>query len=128
MVHRRLLLAGLGGAALAAPAYAAAFATKESSRIPLSSSYVVNMADQDGIDVEALSRGQVFELRREPDRAFDSNSIAVMAGAQRLGYLPANQSRLLAPLIDAGFALDAELVEATHQPRPSARLNLFLTP
>ena len=128
MVHRRLLLAGLGSAALAAPAQAAVFRSKPNGPVPLSSSYIVNMADQAGVDIAALTPGQALVLRREPGRAFDANSIAVMAGAFRLGYLPANQSRLLAPLVDAGMDVSAELVEARHHPRPSATLNLFLSP
>lgn len=126
MLHRRAFMAGLGCATLVAPANAAVTAA-HAGRLPLSRSYIVNMADQGMPQEASLRNGQMLSLRRQPERAFDSNSIAVIWRERQLGYLPANQSRLLAPLMDAGFDLQAVLVEVKRQPRPSAHVDLFLT-
>lgn len=126
MFRRRHFMAGLGSAALAVPS--SALSAPSGGRIAIADSYVANIADQDDPHNATLSPGQVLSLRREPERAFDTNSIAVMCGQQRLGYLPGDQSRLLAPMIDAGFTLGAVLVESREYPRPSLSLNLFVGP
>lgn len=124
MPHRRSFVVGLGSAVAAAPLLAVPSAG--AGRVSLGPSYIVNMADQAPLEGLSLQAGQPLALRRQPDRAFDPNSIAVLQGDRRLGYLPANQSKLLARLLDGGFTIGADLLDITWQPRPSARLEIYL--
>ena len=51
-------------------------------------------------------------LRREIDNAFDRNAILVLSDTGELGYLPRRTAQHLAPEIDAGLQLSAEVVSA----------------
>lgn len=123
MVHRRIFLTGLGGAALAAMPIASAIAAQTSERVPLSNSYAVNLAITPQLD---LSAGRSLRLSREPERSFDANSIAIHAGRHRIGYLPGTHSKFLAPLMDAGFRIDANVAELKQQPSAHLALELFI--
>ena len=59
-----------------------------------------------------LSAGMPVTLRREIDNAFDRNAILVLTGTGELGYLPRRVAQRLAPEIDSGLQLSAEVVSA----------------
>lgn len=126
MPNRRVLLKGMGGLTLAAAAPSVVAASQGADRVLLAKSYVVNLVDTAFLDPEGPSAGDALALVREPDRAFDANSIGVYFGDQRVGYLPGNQSRLLAPMLDAGFELEANVTGARHLPRPAVDLELYI--
>ena len=57
-----------------------------------------------------------ISLRREPENEYDRNAISVLASvsgskAYRLGYLPKALSALVAPLMDAGKAVESAFKE-----------------
>lgn len=122
MDRRDFFMAGAAGAAgglLALPAAAPGRASGAAI-----ASYVTGLRDHLR-GAEPPAAPSPVGLRREPDRAFDPHSIAVLdpEGA-RLGYLPASQGRVLAPLMDAGFAFEARVVEARPGPNPALRLEI----
>ncbi len=125
MPNRRPLLQGMGGVILAAGTATAASAASPLERVRLMKSYIVNLAD-DALVSDALALGAPLALTREPQRSFDASSIAVFHGDLHLGYLPGNQSKLLAPMVDAGFALEASVVGVGRLPRPSVELDLYI--
>lgn len=56
----------------------------------------------------------VLQLEREPDNSYDANAIAVLDGTgNRLGYVAREIARSVAPLLDAGDAVTAQLVSRT---------------
>lgn len=125
MIVRRAFLAGLGGIAALAPvtAFGAARPLPEEIRLP--PSYVTNLPEQ--LPRASLQAGAPLRLVREPQRRYDPASVAVLTSqGSRLGYLPADQSRMLAPLLDAGLAARGEVIAAGVVPRPFLRLNLFV--
>lgn len=125
MDRRGFFMAGAAGAAgglLALPATAAS--GRDAPRAAIAS-YVTGLRDHlRGAEPPAAPAR--LHLRREPDRAFDPLSVAVLGpeGA-RLGYLPASQGRVLAPLMDAGLAFEAQVVEARPGPNPTLRLEIL---
>lgn len=62
----------------------------------------------DGI-VAKLEAGTDLRLEREPGNLADSWAIRVYAGAERIGYVPADCNEILARLMDGGKALSARL-------------------
>jgi len=127
MPNRRLLLQGLGGAVFAAASATAASAVESRERVRLTKSYVVNLADS-ALVYDALIPGAALALMREPHRRFDASSIGVFQKGEHIGYLPGNQSRILAPLMDAGFELEARVARAERSPHPAVDLQLYILP
>ena len=64
------------------------------------------------VQVLELSPGMPVTLRREIDNAFDRNAILVLTDTGELGYLPRRVAQHMAPEIDAGLHLRAEVVSA----------------
>jgi hypothetical protein len=59
---------------------------------------------------ERLMAGDVVQLEREPDNADDPNAILVLGDDDcELGYVPREEARKMAPLLDAGAAIDATI-------------------
>jgi hypothetical protein len=72
--------------------------------------------------VKLAKKGDVLHLRRERDNPFDGNAIGVdwvEAGGDRhqIGYVPRGLAALLAPMMDEGAHLTAEVVRR-GQARP----------
>lgn len=125
MIVRRAFLAGLGGVAALAPVAAFGAARPLPQEIALPPSYVTNLPEQ--LPHEAVEAGAELRLVREPERRYDAASVAVFTRrGSRLGYLPTDQSRILAPLLDAGLPVRGEVIAAGTTPRPFLQLNLIL--
>ena len=62
----------------------------------------------------SLRGGESLTLLRELDNAYDRNAILVLRGDSELGYIPRLTAQLLAPEIDAGLRLRADVVSAQH--------------
>ena len=59
-----------------------------------------------------------FSLTREPMNPADPRAVAVTVGDKyKVGYLPADVARVVAPIIDKGTELVAELVKFNKHPR-----------
>ena len=57
--------------------------------------------------------GEWLNLKREIDNAYDRNAILVMKGNSDIGYLPRVDSVLLAPEIDSGLRVRAQVLAST---------------
>ena len=124
MNRRGFFLAGAAGGLLA-PLAAGAAPARPPARAAIAS-YVTGLRDHLG-GAEPAGAPAALGLRREPGRAFDPLSVAVLGpDGARLGYLPAAQGRVLAPLMDAGLAFEAHAVEARPGPHPALRLEIAL--
>lgn len=132
-MDRRGFIAGAAGAAGGVLASASAAASRPRSAphgaAPAIASYATGLrelGDADGPG-PALAPGAPLRLTREPGRAYDPDSVAVAgADGRRLGYLPPCHGRVLAPLMDAGLAFEARVVEARRGPRPALSLAITL--
>lgn len=94
-------------------------------------SYVTNLDTRGMVPLRSIDQDTPLALRRDRNRRYDRNSIAVTTLDDRmLGYLPTDQSRTLAPLIDAGLELTVTVLEIrpAHSPGSRSRLRVTLSP
>jgi len=126
-MDRRIFIAGAAGALAAAPALAVGRGKPQNAAsVPLVTTYVTNVGDVLGAHAPGVANGQLVHLKPEP-RAYHRDTIVVVSESERpLGYLPINQSRILAPMIAAGIPLRAEVVEVKTTPRPTIRLAIAI--
>lgn len=124
---RRRFVAGLAGTALASVGGTVP-AASEPTRINLPRSYVAGTAETAARQVaRRLRRGAPLILKRSPNNLFDRRTIEVWDGAVKLGCLPGDDSRILAPLMDAGVNLRAAVHSVSPRPdKPHIRLNLSI--
>jgi hypothetical protein len=118
MDRRGFFIAGAAGGLLA-PLAAGAAPARAPARAAIAS-YVTGLRDHLG-GAEPPAAPAALGLRREPGRAFDPLSVAVLGpDGARLGYLPAAQGRVLAPLMDAGPRLRGARRRGPPRPPPGA--------
>ena len=58
-----------------------------------------------------VTRGNAVRLTRDYNNQYDPNAIEVRIGGEQLGYVPRNEARLLAPVIDAGVQTIGTVLE-----------------
>jgi hypothetical protein len=67
---------------------------------------------------ELLDEGDAIVLEREPDNPHDRNAIIVLtAGGDELGYVPRDDAKQMAPLMDEGCFVDAEITRLLTETR-----------
>jgi hypothetical protein len=69
------------------------------------------------LESDAAAPGRPLELRRDPHNEHDPNAIALLAGGERIGWVPRELAAELAPEIDAG-RIWAAAVLREHRPSP----------
>jgi|GEM_PF-3065937 len=98
----------------------------------------VSQRNEDGSSRQAiihkyLSEGDLLVLEREPDNEYDPNAIAVYCDSpdldeyKKIGYLSRELAAKLAPLMDAGNSIDAEVLEITGEDKDTLGVNIQLT-
>ncbi len=98
----------------------------------------VSQRNEDGSSRQAiirkyLSEGDLLVLEREPDNEYDSNAIAVYCDSpdldeyKKIGYLSRELAAKLAPVMDAGNSIDAEVLEITGEDKSNLGVNIQLT-
>lgn len=129
---RRNFMIGLGGAAIAGLPTAAMGRRApdrpgRSQKRTLLSTYVTNVDDVLGRGAIPVEAAAPVRLRRMPDRNYDPQSIAVetVLGV-RLGYVPTNMGRILAPMLDAGLPLEAYVIGTRSIPRPAIKIEIAI--
>jgi hypothetical protein len=77
--------------------------------------YLAGMQHVPGAKMYAshLPKGQPLELRREPHNAYDKRAVEVYHGLQKLGYVPAVDSPMVAAVMDSGKTAVATLTRVT---------------
>lgn len=67
---------------------------------------------------ELLEEGESVVLEREPDNRHDGNAILVLtAGGDELGYVPRDDAKQMAPLMDEGCFVHAEITKLLTETR-----------
>lgn len=91
--------------------------TLEASRPPkqkilLGYQFVTGFQYYDGPEVaDLLEPDLTLVLNREPHNRWDSMAVEVYAGEAKLGYIPRNDNRMIASLIDSGIEVKARIAE-----------------
>jgi hypothetical protein len=62
--------------------------------------------------------GDALDLMREPENPHDADAIAVYWRGYQLGYLPREENRTLARLLDGGAELRAQVVSTCPAAEP----------
>jgi glycerol-3-phosphate O-acyltransferase len=131
-MKRRNFMIGLGGAAIAGLPTAvlggrAPDRLGRSQKRTLLSTYVTNVDDVLGREAIPVEAAAPVRLRRIPDRNYDPQSIAVeTVGGVQLGYVPTNMGRILAPMLDAGLPLKAQVIGTRSIPRPTIKIEIAI--
>ena len=97
--------------------------------------YPANLHALNEASIDAMLRGEglVALLVRNPDNAYDANAIEVHvpAGGGMIGHLPRHVAERMAPRIDSGETLAAEItsvvIHPDHPERPGINVALWPT-
>jgi hypothetical protein len=133
-MKRRNFMIGLGGAAVGGlPSTALGRRPPDrperSRKRALFSTYVTNVDDVLGPEATPVDSATPVRLSRIPDRSYDPHSIAVeTTRGVRLGYVPTNISRILAPMLEAGLPLAASVVATRNIPRRAIKIEIAFAP
>jgi len=55
------------------------------------------------------AEGDCLQLVREPENEYDENAIAVYDGEFKLGFIPREDAKQVAPVMDSGAVLEATI-------------------
>jgi hypothetical protein len=126
-MNRRHFLVGAAGCALvnvSAAAYGGNAAVKRTSGF---STYITNLRDVLGQDQIPLLPGEPLLLVRERMRGYDPDSIGVTkADGLPVGYLPSNQTKVLARVMDAGVPVSASVTRVKRSPTPTVHVDVHI--
>jgi hypothetical protein len=83
-----------------------------------------------GVETDAAAPGRPLELRRDPGNEHDPNAVAVLAGGERIGWVPRELAAEIAPQLDRGAPWSAVVLrEHRLSPRdPRSGLTMLLAP
>lgn len=132
MMRRRNFMIGLCGAAVAgAPSTAVGRVPPDrpegSQKRALFSTYVTSVDDVLGRNAIPVDPAAPVRLSRIPDRSYDPNSVAVETiEGVRLGYVPTNIGRILAPMLEAGLPLDACVIGTRNTPLQAIEIEIAI--
>lgn len=94
----------------------------------LSSPYIAGFKYYGGIGVQGSLRvNEMLDLRREPDNRHDWYAVEVFAGGTKLGYLPRDENKIIARMIDQGIPVRARItgINLTERPYRRVRVEVF---
>jgi hypothetical protein len=95
------LLSGLAGGALSLDVF--------SRDILLLTTHIAGIMHQDPEAIfDAISEGDILQLKREPANKYDKLAIAVWRGTIKCGYVPREKNEVIANLMDAGKTVFAK--------------------
>lgn len=95
--------------------------------------YPQNLHQVAPLAIDASARGEALAvaLRRNPDNPYDANAIEVHVPAidAMVGHLPAGVAARLAPLMDQGARIGADVftvaIDPTHPDRPGIEVRVW---
>jgi hypothetical protein len=78
--------------------------------------------------LDRMKEGELLELRREPDDAYDDSAIALYWNELKIGYIPKEENTLLSRLLDAeALELIAEITHLKKEVRPWENLHIAVS-
>ena len=119
------IVLGSAGTLVATPLPAESEPAKQ--KIRLSVTFIAGFQHYDGPDAESLlETGMPLQLNREPHNQYDKNAVEVWTGDAKLGYVPRNENKSIASLMDKGVGVEAIVLELDPSAFPnSVKLELF---
>ena len=121
-MQRRTFLRTLLGA-LAATGYSSLHAKSKPRKILLLESPLAGYQYHRAEGVRSFLRvGENLRLVREPQNPYDGNAIAVYFRNDKLGYVPRDENRALAVMMDHGERVQAHVIKLTNDSDPWRRV------
>jgi len=115
----------LGGALLVVPKPSSEKAPDEIRKIRLSSPYIAGFQYYDGIEQEQiLKENDGLFLKREAQNPHDCYAIEVFRGNKKLGYLPREENKVIARMMDQGIAMKARIIKIDPESHPYRRVKM----
>lgn len=117
-----------GGASLFVFRPAQAKTVNVKSEIRLNSPYIAGFQYYKGCDIEdQLKENDILELKREPVNSHDRYAVEVFRSGEKLGYLPREENKVIARMMDQGIEVKARIVGFNYDTYPYrfVRLKVF---
>ena len=76
--------------------------------LELTSCYIAGLQYHAGKQM-AFQTGEALKLIREPNNLYDTNAIALYKQHIKIGYIPKNENKIIAKMLDQHAALKAEI-------------------
>jgi len=113
----------LGGALLFGPKLSSENESKATREIRLSSPYIAGFQYYQGIELEKiLKENDSLILKREPQNKHDCYAIEVYIDSNKLGYLPREENKVFARMMDQGMRVRARIVKIKPEEHPYRRV------
>ncbi|OFX53962.1 MAG: hypothetical protein A2066_00820 [Bacteroidetes bacterium GWB2_41_8] len=102
----------LGGALLFVPKQSSENKPQATREIRLNSPYIAGFQYYKGIELaEILKENDDLILKREPQNQHDCYAIEVYSGSNKLSYLPREENKVIARIMDQGVEAKAGIVK-----------------
>lgn len=115
----------LGGALLFVPKQSPENKPLATKEIRLSSPYIAGFQYYRGIEMEQmLKENDSLILKREPQNPHDCYAIEVYNGSIKLGYLPREENKVIARIMDQGMTVKARIIKIKPEEHPYRRIKV----
>ena len=109
----------LGGALLFVPKHSSGKEPKATREIKLSSPYIAGFQYYKGLELDQiLKENDLLILKREQQNTHDRYAIEVFSGSNKLGYLPREENKVIARMMDQGMAVKARIITIKPEESP----------
>ena len=114
-----------GGALLFVPKPSLENVSKEPKEIRLSSPYIAGFQYYQGVDVEQmLKENDCLILKRESQNVHDCYAIEVFSSSNKLGYLPREENKVIARIMDQGITVKGRIVQVNPEAYLSRKIKM----
>ena len=115
----------LGGALLFVPKHSSENGPKATREIRLGSTYIAGFQYYRGIEMEqVMKENDCLILKREPQNPHDCYAIEVHFGSNKLGYLPREENKVIARMMDQGMTVKARIIKINPEEHPFRRIKV----
>lgn len=113
----------LGGAMLFVPKHSQENKPQATREIRLSSPYIAGFQYYKGLELDQiLKENDRLILKREKQNTHDRYAIEVFSGSNKLGYLPREENKIIARMMDQGMTVKARIIKIKPEDHPYRRI------
>jgi hypothetical protein len=98
---------------------------KRVSEIKLSSPYIAGFQYYQGPET-FLSVNDMLSLKREPHNPHDCYAVEVFRNDVKLGYLPREENKVIARMMDQGMTIKAKIEKIKPDEHPYRRVKVYI--
>lgn len=87
--------------------------------------YVAGYRHYDGIQVEdTILEEKTVDFKREPGNPHDPKAVEIYLGRKKLGYIPQNENKAIAKLLDQGIRVGGVIGKRNYDDQPNKRVKI----